>query len=210
MRIDIWSDIVCPWCYIGKARFERALAGFEHADEVEVEFHSFRLDPSAPEEPEPVLDALADKYGMSADQARAADAGARANAEGEGLPFTSERSHANTFDAHRLLHLARDRGVQREAVDTLFRAYFGEGADVFGRDALVGLAEKAGLDADEARRVLEGRQYADHVEDDTEQARALGATGVPFFVIDERYGVSGAQPADVFTQVLEKAWEERD
>ncbi|MDA2814772.1 DsbA family oxidoreductase [Nocardiopsis sp. RSe5-2] len=210
MRVDIWSDIVCPWCYIGKARFERALASFEHADEVEVEFHSFQLDPSAPEEPEPLLSFLADRYGMSTDQARETDAGAGANAEGEGLAYTSARKNANTFDAHRLLHLARERGRQREAVDTLFRANFGEGADVFGREALVGLAEKAGLDADEARRVLEEGRYADHVKADVEQARALGATGVPFFVIDERYGVSGAQPADVFTRVLEKAWEERD
>lgn len=210
MRVDIWSDIICPWCYIGKARFERALEAFEHADEVEVEFHSFQLDPSAPREPAPMLEALAAKYGMTDEQARAADAGVAANAEREGLPFTGDRPHANTFDAHRLLHLAKDRGVQREAVEALFAAYFGEGADVFGREKLVELAQKAGLEAGEARRVLDGDHYADRVREDAGRARELGASGVPFFVIDERYGISGAQPSDVFAQVLQKAWDERD
>ncbi|WP_017593685.1 DsbA family oxidoreductase [Nocardiopsis potens] len=206
MRVDIWSDIVCPWCYIGKARFERGLAAFAHADRVEVEFHSFQLDPSAPAEPEPALRMLTEKMGITEEQARSAEAGVADNARGEGLDYTTDRPHANTADAHRLLHHAKAEGAQKPMVEALFAAYFGAGEDVFGTEELVALAEQAGLDAGKAREVLEGGAYADEVRRDAEEARTMGATGVPFFVVDSRYGVSGAQPAEVFTRVLEQAW----
>ena len=206
MRVDIWSDIVCPWCYIGKARFEQGLAAFAHADRVEVEFHSFQLDPSAPAEPEPVARMLAAKMGLTEEQARSAEAGVADNARGEGLAYAVERPHANTADAHRLLHHAKAEGVQKQMVEALFAAYFGAGENVFGTEELVALAGRAGLDTGKAREVLEGGAYADEVRRDAEEARAMGATGVPFFVVDSRYGVSGAQPAEVFTRVLEQAW----
>lgn len=207
MRVDIWSDVICPWCYIGKRRFAAALADFEHRDEVEVVYHSFELDPGYPkDQPTPVLELLAAKYGMSPAQAKDAEAGMAAKAAADGLEFNPDRVMGNTFDAHRLVHLARERGVQEPVLERLFGAYFCEGKPVFAAGDLAGLAAEAGLDSGEVARVLQDGSYGDAVRADEDQARAYGISGVPFFVLGEKYGVSGAQPAAVLTQALEQAW----
>ncbi|MFI2610363.1 DsbA family oxidoreductase [Kitasatospora sp. NPDC018619] len=192
MRVEIWSDINCPWCYIGKARFEQALAAFPHREEVEVVHRSFELDPRAPREARPVLPLLAAKYGMSLEQAEAAEARIAENARAEGLPYLREgRDAANSFDMHRLLHFAEERSA-------------------FEPGRLVELAVAAGLDGETAAAVLaDPDAYAQAVREDETTASAMGATGVPFFVLDRRLGVSGAQPAETFTRALEQAWESR-
>ncbi|MFJ6522046.1 DsbA family oxidoreductase [Streptomyces filamentosus] len=212
MRVEIWSDIACPWCYIGKARFEKGLAAFAHRDDVEVVHRSFELDPHrAKGDTGPVLEMLAKKYGRTLDEARAMEAHVASNAHSEGLEYlTDGRDHGNTFDIHRLLHLAKERGRQNELLDLAYKANFAEERSVFDAETLVALAVEAGLDEAEARAVLaDGTAYADAVRDDEREAAELGANGVPFFVLDRRYGVSGGQPAEVFTQALEQAWQGR-
>lgn len=211
MRVDIWSDIVCPWCYIGNARFSRALAEFEHSDDVEVVHRSFELDPSLPEgQATPILDVLATKYGMSQAQAQQAEARVAALAGAEGLGFTADRAMGNTFDAHRLVHLGREHGAAERVTERLYHAYFGEGRSVFDQEALAGLAADAGLDPDGARQALRDGSYGDGVRADEDQARRLGITGVPFCVLDGKYGVSGAQPGQTFAQALRQAWDSQD
>ncbi|MFF2249349.1 DsbA family oxidoreductase [Streptomyces sp. NPDC058142] len=211
MRVEIWSDIACPWCYVGKARFEKALAAFPHRDGVEVVHRSFELDPTrAKGDSGLVIPMLAQKYGMTEDQAQAAERNLGENAASEGLAYLTEgRDHGNTFDMHRLLHFAKEQGRQDELIGLLYRANFAEGRSVFADadEYLTGLAAEAGLDADEARAVLaDPARYADDVRADEREAAELGANGVPFFVLDRKYGVSGAQPAEVFAQALEQAW----
>ncbi len=210
MQVEIWSDVVCPWCYLGKRRFEQALAGFEHRDDVQVVFRSFELDPAAPQgATTPTVELLADKYGMTPAQASQAQSEMTERAAGDGLTFrmASLRS-GNTRDAHRLIQLARDRGRQEAMVERLHRAYFTDEESVFDHETLIRLAAEAGLDRDEAAAVLAGDAYSEHVDTDEAMARALGATGVPLFVIDRKYGISGAQPADAITRVLAQAWAE--
>ncbi|MFF4753917.1 DsbA family oxidoreductase [Streptomyces sp. NPDC002514] len=214
MRVEIWSDIACPWCYVGKARFEKALAAFPHRDGVEVVHRSFELDPGrAKDDVQPVLTMLAKKYGMSEAQAEAGEDNLAAQATAEGLAYRSRgRDHGNTFDMHRLLHFAKAHGRQDALIQILYRANFAEERSVFseGDERLVALAAEAGLDADAARAVLaDPAAYADEVRADEREAAQLGANGVPFFVLDRTYGVSGAQPAEVFTQALTQAWGER-
>ncbi|MGW4702635.1 DsbA family oxidoreductase [Streptomyces sp. NPDC004285] len=212
MRVEIWSDIACPWCYIGKARFEKGLVAFAHRDDVEVVHRSFELDPNrAKGDTGPVLEMLAKKYGRTLDEARAMEAHVASNAHSEGLGYRTEgRDHGNTFDIHRLLHLARERGRQSELLDLAYRANFAEERSVFDTETLVTLGVEAGLDATEVRAVLaDETAYADAVREDEREAAELGANGVPFFVLDRRYGISGGQPAEVFTQALEQAWQGR-
>ncbi|MFE5935010.1 DsbA family oxidoreductase [Streptomyces sp. NPDC056470] len=212
MRVEIWSDIACPWCYIGKARFEKGLAEFAHRDEIEVVHRSFELDPNRPKgDTAPVIDMLAKKYGRTLDEARAMEAHVASNAHSEGLGYRTEgRDHGNTFDIHRLLHLARERGRQNELLDLAYRANFAEERSVFDGETLVRLGVEAGLDETEVRTVLaDETAYADAVRADEREAAELGANGVPFFVLDRRYGISGGQPAEVFTQALEQAWQGR-
>ncbi|MFF1295450.1 MULTISPECIES: DsbA family oxidoreductase [unclassified Streptomyces] len=214
MRVEIWSDIACPWCYVGKARFEKALEAFPHRDQVEVVHRSFELDPNrAKGDVQPVIGMLTKKYGMSAAQAQAGEENLGTQAAAEGLEYrTRDRDHGNTFDMHRLLHLAKARGRQDELIQLLYRANFAEDRSVFseGDERLVELAVAAGLDADDARAVLaDPTAYADDVRADEREAAELGANGVPFFVLDRKYGISGAQPAEVFTQALTQAWGER-
>ncbi|KUF14253.1 MULTISPECIES: DsbA family oxidoreductase [Streptomyces] len=213
MRVEIWSDIACPWCYVGKARFEKALAAFPHRDAVEVVHRSFELDPDRPRgDTAAVIPMLAQKYGMTEDQARDAERRLGDNAAAEGLTYRTEgRDHGNTFDMHRLLHFAAERGggkAQDELIGLLYRANFAEERSVFDdAERLVALAAEAGLDPAAARAVLDDpTAYADAVRADEREAAELGANGVPFFVLDRKYGVSGAQPAEVFTQALEQAW----
>ncbi|MFD7683368.1 MULTISPECIES: DsbA family oxidoreductase [unclassified Streptomyces] len=213
MRVEIWSDIACPWCYVGKARFEKALDAFPHRDEVEVVHRSFELDPGrAKGDIQPVLTMLTKKYGMSEAQAQAGEENLGTQAAAEGLDYrTRDRDHGNTFDMHRLLHLAKEKGRQDELIGLFYRANFAEERSIFGDDErLVELAVAAGLDADDARRVLtDPSAFADEVRADEREAAELGANGVPFFVLDRTYGVSGAQPTEVFSQALTQAWGER-
>lgn len=210
MRVDIWSDVVCPWCSIGKRRLERALAGFPH--EVEVVFHSFLLDPSAPTEPtRTAQQMLAGKYGLTEAQAAEQQARVIAVAAEEGMDWQRhvDSPFVGTVDAHRLLHLALAEGgpaVQASLKDALLHAYFGEARNVADHEVLREVAASVGLDASRVEEVLASEEYVDAVVADVDQARAYGATGVPFFVIDGRYGVSGAQPTELFTQALERAW----
>jgi len=205
MKVEIWSDIVCPWCYIGKRRFEDALEEFDQ--EVEVEWKSFELDPSTPRDVDtPLVQALAKKYRTSEMQAqqmidRMADAGAE-----EGIEFRfDDAKPANTFDAHRVLHFARSQGLGDPMKERLMLAYFTEGRSISETDVLVELAEDVGLDAEETRAVLASDDYATEVRQDEQQAQQIGVRGVPFFVVDGRYGVSGAQPADALRQIFERA-----
>ena len=211
MRVEIWSDVVCPWCYIGKRRFEQALAAFAHRDEVEVVWRAFELDGSAPaERTGAYADNLAAKYGVPVAQAQQMIDTMTAAARQDGLDFSFETARpGNTFDAHRLLHLAAERGVQDAVKERLLRATFCEGEPIGDSETLVRLVAEAGLDADEARAVLASDRYAAEVRGDERQAQAYGITGVPFFVVDGRYGVSGAQPAEALGQVLAQAWAER-
>ncbi|MER7897960.1 DsbA family oxidoreductase [Streptomyces sp. NPDC096046] len=213
MRVEIWSDIACPWCYVGKARFEKALRDFPYRDEVEVVHRSFELDPGrAKDDVQPVITMLTEKYGMSAAQAEAGEDNLGAQAAAEGLDYrTRGRDHGSTFDMHRLLHLAKEQGRQEQLLDLLYRANFAEERSVFDDDErLVELASAAELDAETARAVLaDPVAYADEVRADEREAAELGANGVPFFVLDRKYGVSGAQPAEVFARALTQAYGER-
>jgi predicted DsbA family dithiol-disulfide isomerase len=210
MNVEIWSDVVCPWCYIGKRRFESALASFAHRQAVNVTWRSFELDPSAPRvRTGDAADRLAAKYGMS--RAEALDSQSRltqlAACENLVLRFDTARS-GNTFDAHRLIHLARERGLQDAVKERLLRAYFSEGEQIGDPETLVRLVSEVGIDSAEARSVLASDAYVEDVRADEIEARELGINGVPFFVIDRRYGVSGAQSAEILLQVLDRAWAE--
>jgi predicted DsbA family dithiol-disulfide isomerase len=207
MRVDIWSDVVCPWCYVGKARFEKALAGFEHRDEVEVVFRSFELDPAAETGSETNLQMISKKFGMPVPQARQMEERVAGMARAEGLRYSLERPNGNTFDLHRVLHLARAGGLQAQAVDAIYQANFADARQVFDRDVVIDVATEAGLDATEVAKVLDGDEYADAVRADEDLARQLRITGVPFFALDMKTGISGAQSAETFTQALAQAWE---
>jgi predicted DsbA family dithiol-disulfide isomerase len=210
MQVEIWSDVVCPWCYLGKRNFEQALGGFAHRGEVEVVYRSFELDHSAPPGvTTPTVELLASKYGMSPDQARDAQRQMQQRAAQRGLTFRMDGLRSgNTRDAHRLLHLAKAHGKQAELAERLHRAYFTDQASVFDHSSLAGLAAYAGIDRDEALAVLAGADYDQDVTADEQMARHFGVTGVPFFVIDRHYAISGAQPAELITQALERAWAE--
>lgn len=211
MRVDIWSDVVCPWCYVGKARFEKALGSFAHRDDVEVVFRSFELDPDRPKDKrETVLAMLREKYGMADEQARAADARVAGLARAEGLGYDCDRPVGNTFDIHRVIHLGREKGLQLEVVTAINEAYFARARQVFDRDVITAVAAGAGLDAGAVGEVLDGDGYAEAVRQDELTARELGISGVPFFVFDMALGVSGAQPAQTFTSALNQAWTDRD
>jgi predicted DsbA family dithiol-disulfide isomerase len=208
MQVEIWSDVVCPWCAIGKRRFEAALARFEHPDEVEVRWRSFELDPTAPRERAGTLvEHLAAKYGTSPAQAQEMITRMAGQAAGEGWEFHLERARGgNTVDAHRLLHLAAERGVQDAVKERLLAAYLVDGERIGDPDTLARVVARAGLDEAEARAVLASDRYLDAVRADEARARAYGISGVPFFVVDGAYGVSGAQPADVLLHALRTAW----
>ena len=214
MRIDIWSDVVCPWCYIGKRRLERALAGFEHADDIEVVWHSYQLDPGAPREAtESVPEMLGRKYGGGVETGRQMVDRTQAAAAEEGLAFRlHDAQRANTVDAHRLLHLALEAGgpaLQGALKERLLAAYFTEARNVADHATLHDAAVTVGLDPDRVDGVLASDRYAADVQADIDRAHAYGASGVPLFVLDERYGISGAQPVEVFEQVLRQTWAER-
>lgn len=211
MDVEIWSDVMCPWCAVGKARFEKALAQFPDRDAIAVRWRSFELDPNAPRvKTGDLVGALARKYGRSRAGAQAMiDQMTRTGAD-EGLDFRFDRAQpGNTFDAHRLLHLAAEHGLQDALKARLFAAYLTEGEAVGQPEVLQRLATEVGLDADAVAALLAGDAFTDAVRADEQQAAAYGIGGVPFFVIDGRFGLSGAQPPEVIANVLQKAWDAR-
>lgn len=209
MVVHIWSDIVCPWCYVGKRRFEKALATFEHRDAVEVVHRSFQLDPRSPRgQTVDRKQMLQQKYGWSTIQVQQADAQMTQLAAAEGLAYKLGGGvTGNTMDAHQVVHLARERGLQDKVLERLYKAHFVQQQSIFERDTLVALGAEAGLDPADIRDALARDAYAEAVTRDNTQARELGANGVPFFVLDNRLGVSGAQAVDVFSRALSQAWE---
>jgi predicted DsbA family dithiol-disulfide isomerase len=208
--VEIWSDVVCPWCYIGKRRFEAALEAFEHRDDVTVLWRSFELDQQAPTAPEgTATERLAAKYGMTVERATQLHAEMTERAAGEGLDFHFERARGgNTFDAHRLIHLAATYGHQAAAKERLMRAYFTDGEAISDPETLIRVLAEVGVDEAEARDVLQTDRFAEDVREDELLASQIGIQGVPFFVLDRRFGVSGAQPPEVLVQALQRAWGE--
>jgi len=211
IRVEIWTDVACPWCYIGRARFEQGLAAFAHRDKVEVVNRSFELNPGAENGTVPIIDAVAAQYGRTREEQIAREERAASDARDLGLGYRiGGRVHGNTFDVHRLLHLAKARGRQAELMDLVFGVNFADERSIYDKETLVSLAVEVGLDEAEVRKVLEDADaYAEDVRTDEREAAELGANGVPFFVLDRRYGVSGGQPAELFTQALEQAWKDR-
>jgi len=210
MKVEIWSDIACPWCYIGKRRFESALAAFPHRDGVEMNWRSYQLDPSLPDHHDGTeLDYLVDRKGMSRGQVSQMFEQVAAIAAGEGLAYDFDRVVvANSFAGHELLHLAKAHGVGDRVKEALLSAHFEHGEDIGDRAVLVRIGVEAGLDADEIERDLAAHTWRDSVLADVAAANQLGIRGVPFFVLDEKYGVSGAQPTELFARALEQAWRE--
>lgn len=210
MKVEIWSDVACPWCYIGKRHFESALAAFPQHDQVEVIWRSYQLDPDAPTHSDKSMDeVLAKKFGTSIAQVKTMQERIIRTAAEAGLEYHMDKvQFNNTFDAHRLIHFAATRNLQDAAKERLLKAYFTDGVAIADRNELVRLGTEIGLDADEVRSMLESDAYADEVKADFQRGRMFGVQGVPFFAIDEKYGVSGAQPTAIFTELLEKAWTE--
>jgi predicted DsbA family dithiol-disulfide isomerase len=204
MRIEIWSDVICPWCYIGKRRFEAALAAFPHKEEVTVVWRSFELDTKSPSRySETLIEMLARNYHVSLHEAENMNARVSSLATEVGLDYRlNEARPGNTFDAHRLLHLAASRQMGDRAMERLMHAYFSEALPVGDRAALANLAPEFGISSNEALAMFESDAFVEAVRADETRASALGISGVPFFVIDGKIGISGAQPVEVFAKAL--------
>jgi predicted DsbA family dithiol-disulfide isomerase len=211
MRVEIWSDVMCPFCYMGKRKFEAALREFPQAEAVEVIWKSFQLDPDIERvEGRSVNQYLAERKGWPLEQARALNDKVARSARAVGLEYDFDKAVvANSFDAHRLVQLGKARGQGDAVEEGLFRAYFTEGRDISHPPTLVAIGAAAGLEASEVEAMLSGDGYAEAVRRDLLEARQVGVTGVPFFVLDRRYAVSGAQESAVFRQVLEQVWREK-
>ncbi|BCB03843.1 DsbA family oxidoreductase [Bacillus sp. KH172YL63] len=212
MKIEIWSDYVCPFCYIGKRRLEEALNQFAHRDQVEISYKSFELDPNAPVDTnENIYEILSKKYGTSLQQAKTMAEGVAGQAAAAGLDFRFDSNvPTNTFDAHRLTKYAGTKGKEAELTEILLHAHFTLSQHIGDRKTLSELAAQAGLDAREAALLLESEEFSEEVRKDEEEARQIGVQGVPFFVINRKYAVSGAQPSDVFLNSIKKVWEEEN
>lgn len=210
MQIEIWSDVACPWCYIGKRRLEEALESFEHVDEVDIRYRSYQLNPAAEVEPtESLASMLGRKYGGGEEAGRTMIDRVEATAAEQGLILQHHRTiPANTRDAHRLLQYAATEGKQNELKERLLQAYFVDGVNVAHHDVLQAAAAEVGLDAARVDEVLTSNEFDAAVDADIREGASLGASGVPFFVIDRKYAVPGAQPTETFTQILERAWAE--
>ncbi len=208
MKIDIWSDIACPWCYIGKRRFERALASFEHREEVEIIWHSYQLDPSLPEHYDGTeSEYLATRKGMPEAQVRQMFGHVAEQAAGEGLDYDFDRLVvANSLRGHQLLHLAKEHGAASEVKEALLAAHFEQGVDIGATDELVRIGTAAGLDEAEIRAELDSGSRIPDVQADVREAGELGIRAVPTFVLDMRFAVSGAQSPEVFAQAMDQAW----
>lgn len=210
MKIEVWSDFVCPFCYVGKRRLEAALDKLNH--QVEVEFKSFELDPNAEVEMDMnVYELLSKKYGTSVEQAKNMSKGVEEHGAQVGIHFNFEDSiPTNTFDAHRLAKYAAAKGLEVSMTESLFKAHFVEGRHIGNKETLLSMAEGIGLDLEEVKEVLNGTHFSEEVRFDENEARQIGVQGVPFFVINRKYAISGAQPAEVFESTLEKVWEEEN
>jgi predicted DsbA family dithiol-disulfide isomerase len=210
LKIQIWSDVMCPFCYIGKRKLEDALSQFENKDAVAIEWKSFQLDANFVATPgETVVDHLAEKYRKDTDWAETMVENVTQNAKVSGLNFHFEKAIlANSFHAHRLLHLAKKHHLSNELEELLFKAYLTDGKDVNNLSTLKELGLEIGLENDAIEQVLHSDAYAEEVKQDQEEAQAIGVTGVPFFVFDNKYAVSGAQQPETFLKTLEKAWED--
>lgn len=206
MKIEIWSDFVCPFCYIGKRRLEIALDKFEYKNEVELVFKSFELDPNAKKEyKESIHEIIANKYGIPLEQAKASNNQLILQAKDLGLDYNfDDLKPTNTFDAHRLVHFAKTYGKDKELTERLLKAYFVDSLNLSESKVLSELASEVGVDGDKALVVLESDEYASKVRLDEQIASDIGVTGVPFFVFNNKYAVSGAQPSELFLEVLEK------
>jgi predicted DsbA family dithiol-disulfide isomerase len=210
MKVEIWSDIVCPFCYIGKRKFEKALDSFGAKDNVEVVWRSFQLDPDMKYVPnQSVHEYLGSRKGATVKEGKQMNDAMAAMAKEVGLEYNFDKAIINnTLDAHRLLHLAKTNGLQNEMKERLFKAYYTEGKNIGDAETLIQLGEEVGLNAEEIRTTLQSDVYKKEVLLDQYEAQQVGASGVPFFVFNDKYAVSGAQPTDVFSQVLNKVWEE--
>lgn len=206
IKVDIWSDVRCPFCYIGKRHFEKALEKFHKQEEVEVEWHSFQLDPNLQTRPDSsTLDYFVEVKNVTAEQARQMFAGAKKMGAESGLEMDLENGIlANSFKAHQVIQLAKENGLGDEIEEALFKAHFSEKKNIDDLDALIEIAENAGLSGDKVREALQNESYAYAVKQDEMQAQNIGVRGVPFFVFNNKYAVSGAQPADTFLEILEK------
>lgn len=210
MKIEIWSDIMCPFCYIGKRRLETALGGFEFADQVKIEWKSFLLNPDMQTDPsKSTLEYLAETKGWSKDQTKEITQQVVEMASGEGLEYHMDKTVvANARNAHRLLHLAKSMGKGNEMKERLLKGYFTEGANIDDKNTLLGFALALGIENERAEKCLDSDEFSEMVDQDIYESRLIGVRGVPFFVIDRKYAISGAQPHEVFEQTLMKAWEE--
>ena len=210
MIIDVWSDVVCPWCFIGKRRLEKALSGFEHKDEIIIRHRAFQLQPDA-QGVVPTGMHLAEKYRVSADQVKEMQANVCAVADGEGLCYNLDDTlSGNTFDAHRVLLYAATINKQDELLEAMYSSYFENSLPLFSHQDICAVAESVGIPAVDVMNVLESDQFTNEVLADRDMATQLGATGVPFFVVDMKYGISGAQPLEAFVETINAAWNERE
>lgn len=212
MKIEVWSDFVCPFCYIGKRRLENAMNDFSNRDAITVEYKSYQLDPTAEYVPgESFYETFSNKKGMPIDQVKAMNQQLKQQAEEVGLDYNfDDMKHANTFDAHRVAKLAAEQGKGKEMTERLLYAYFTESRLISDHATLVELAEEVGLSKEDVEHVLTENNYTKAVQADIDIAQQIGVQGVPFFVFNEKYAVSGAQPPEVFSEVLEKVWEEEN
>ncbi|OIK06615.1 disulfide bond formation protein DsbA [Bacillus sp. MUM 116] len=211
MKIEVWSDFVCPFCYIGKRRLEEALSQFPNQDEVEVEFKSFELDPNSPKNiDKSIHEVLASKYGMSIEQAKQANQGVGQQAAGVGLTYHFDTMKpTNTFDAHRLAKFAKEHGKEAEVTEKLLQAYFTEGKNIGDYETLADITASAGLDRQQALTALQDQTaFANDVRIDEAIAQQYGISGVPYFVINQKYAISGAQPTETFLGALQQVWQE--
>ncbi|CAN1519122.1 FrnE Predicted dithiol-disulfide isomerase involved in polyketide biosynthesis [Candidatus Nanopelagicaceae bacterium] len=210
MIIDVWSDVVCPWCFIGKRRLEKALSGFEHKDEIIIRHRAFQLQPDA-QGVVPTGKHLAEKYRVSADQVKEMQANVCAVADGEGLCYNLDDTlSGNTFDAHRVLLYAATINKQDELLEAMYSSYFENSLPLFSHQDICAVSESVGIPAVDVMNVLESDQFTNEVLADRDMATQLGATGVPFFVVDMKYGISGAQPLEAFVETINAAWNERE
>lgn len=208
MIIDIWSDVVCPWCFIGKRRLEKALSLFEHRDQVTIRHRAFQLQPDITSTVD-TKSYLAQKYQMAQEQVEQMQANVCAIADGEGLCYNLDKTlSGNTFDAHRLLLWSEEIGKQDALLEAMYSAYFEKSQPLFSREDLTAVCSQVGISATEVDEILSSDKFSQEVIADRALATQLGATGVPFFVVDMKYGISGAQPLEAFIQTLETAWQE--
>ena len=210
MKIEIWSDIMCPFCYIGKRRLESALADFEYADQVQIEWKSFLLNPDMVTDPsKSTLEYLSETKGWSKAQTYQVTQQVVEMAAGEGLTYHMDKTVvANAKNAHRLLQLAKTLGKGDEMKERLLKAYFTEGANIDDKLTLTKLAMEVGLESGRVLQCLDSNEFSDKVDQDIYESRLIGVRGVPFFVVDRKYGISGAQPKEAFEQTISKAWED--